>query len=98
MQIVIEVPNVTFERLAKIANDGKEPLGFWERTALNGSPLPKGHGRLIDADKCIDELAKAIPYFIDNSESLAYVEGLSRARIEIECAPTVIEADKEKQK
>ncbi len=47
----------------------------------NGTPLPKGHGRLIDADAIIDTLGC--------SDSDIYV----RACIE-EDAPTIIEADK----
>lgn len=55
--------------------------------------IPTPHGRLIDADAVIDELARAIPYFIDDSVTSAYVEGLGRAKIEIEDAKTVIEAE-----
>lgn len=45
--------------------------------------------RLIDADALIDNLAKAIPYFIDDAVTEAYVEGLDRARCEIDNSPTV---------
>ena len=55
--------------------------------------LPEKHGGLIDADSVIDELARAIPYYIDDTITEAYVEGLGRAKIAIEDALTVIEAE-----
>lgn len=57
--------------------------------------VPEPHGRLIDADRLINELAKAIPYAIVSPTDETYVEGLSRAKIETEDAPTVIEAEGE---
>lgn len=45
--------------------------------------------RLVDADNIINGLAGAIPYFIDDDITSAYVEGLNRAKIEIDDAPTV---------
>lgn len=53
------------------------------------------HGRLIDADAVIEGLAKAIPYIIDDAITNAYVEGLGRAKIEIDDSQTVIEAEDE---
>ena len=57
--------------------------------------LPEKHGRLIDADAVIKKLAKAIPYIIDDDVTNAYVEGLGRAKIEIEDSVAVIEAEGE---
>lgn len=39
MKIVIEIPEKQYENLAKIANVGKEPLGYWERVVMRGTPL-----------------------------------------------------------
>ena len=50
MKIVIDIPKKQYENLAKIANAGEEPLGYWERVVMRGTPLQK-HGRLIDAKK-----------------------------------------------
>ena len=44
MQIVIDIPKEEYERLAYI--DILKLRTYIE----NGTPLPKGHGRLIDAD------------------------------------------------
>lgn len=61
MKLVIEISNTTYEQLAKIANDGKEPLGFFERTILNGTPLPKGgcisRQAAIDGIKMLHDVA-----------------------------------------
>ena len=45
--------------------------------------------RLIDADALIDNLTKAIPHFIDDAVTIAYTEGLGRAKCEIDDAPTI---------
>jgi len=50
MQIVIDIPKEQYEYLSTIADAGQEPLGYFERVIMHGTPLPKGHGRLIDAD------------------------------------------------
>ena len=56
---------------------------------INGTPLPKGHGRLIDADELYED-------FIDGTEGY---DCNTWSRIEIgdiiEDTPTIIEADKE---
>lgn len=46
MQIVIDIPEEEYKKITQ---------GKWEGNSLadyieNGTPLPKGHGRLIDAD------------------------------------------------
>lgn len=49
MQIVIDIPDGCYEEL----NSGRFPLQDAYRLVAwikNGTPLPKGHGRLIDAD------------------------------------------------
>ena len=73
MQIVIEL---TDEQWKSVQD------GTWcgTKEIANGTPLPKGHGRLIDADALIDSL--------DVSDRDIYC----KAVIE-EDAPTIIEAD-----
>ena len=55
MQIVIDVPTSTYESIKKTINSG-DPLGYFERVIVRGTPLPKGHGRLIDADKLFTDI------------------------------------------
>ncbi len=56
---------------------------------INGTPLPKGHGRLIDADELYED-------FIDGTEGYD-CQTWNRIEISdiIEDAPTIIGADKE---
>lgn len=83
MQIVIEMSEHEYE----VALRDGWVHGFYSEKIKNGKPLPKGHGRLIDADamKTIKNIQSAnfnafelIRYWIDNQ-------------------PTIIEADKEEQ-
>ena len=94
MKLIIDIPEETYKNV-QIHGTYLNPRdkGNLEKALKNGTPLPKRHGRLIDADACIGELAKAIPYFIIDSTDNSYVEGLNRARIEIDDSPTIIEAD-----
>lgn len=85
MQIVIDIPE-------KIYNDirTKNEHGIIFNAVKNGTPLPKGHGRLIDADKlnrkkkyCFKTESGAFPkseWFIKSDDLFS--------------APTIIEADK----
>lgn len=82
MQIVIDIPEEYYEAIMKIP--------VYQSTAdmliiKNGTPLPKGHGRLIDAEVLCD-------YFWNNKSKLYTHKDL---RIVIDNAPTIIEAEKE---
>lgn len=58
MQIVIDIP----EKLKKQIDEGKAVelyIPLWLAYSIaNGTPLPKGHGRLIDADSASADLIK----------------------------------------
>lgn len=96
MQIVIDIPENKYNT---IMNYPKE----WDEWALNaikkGTPLPKGHGELIDRSK----IYKAIPAEEDNctgagmtyDEMDAYNDGIDAMYSRVQGAPTIIEADKE---
>ena len=46
MQIVIEIDEENYEK----NKYGRCPVAVMRKSIRNGTPLPKGHGRLIDAD------------------------------------------------
>lgn len=48
MQIVIDIPEEDYNFVTKQVADGI--TNPWKICIANGTPLPKGHGRLIDAD------------------------------------------------
>lgn len=81
MKIVIDIPEVEYEKIM----NGYMPLyeaANLIRDIQNGTPLPKGHGRLIDAD--------ALQKFANEQE-----EKYGISIIDIDEQPTIIEADKE---
>lgn len=93
MQIVIDIP----EDLYKATINGLNAEEIWDlRVAIkNGTPLPKGHGRIVDIGKIDkDRIEKDNPiiYLTVNGDyieavSLDYLNGLQ----------TIIEADKESE-
>lgn len=83
MQIVIDIPNSTFTDLKKKQNRTEVDVAV-----LNGTPLPKGHGRLIDADRLET-------HFIGTEQGTDLEVYLEPTIIN---APTVIEAESEGEK
>lgn len=82
MQIVIEIPSAMYNDI----KSGKDGYSNYVHTAVRiGTPLLKGHGRLIDAN----ELKTAFPC----GESVR----TECVRATIDYAPTIIEADKESE-
>lgn len=88
MQIVIDIPEDLYEGIER--RDGALETEYvcdeLMKAVDNGTPLPKGHGRLIDADAlkmdtrvCGDRYLSKTSLFVANKI--------------IEQAPTIIEAD-----
>lgn len=89
MQIVIEIPEEVKEVFDKAKEDDLKGSYYDYNSIIgkaiqNGTPLPKGHGRLIDADEIQFE----------NADFDTYGD-YSRAFDAIDQADTIIEADKE---
>lgn len=84
MKLVIDIPEIIYKRGLPSA-EVRNSVDVVSKAILNGTPLPKGHGRLIDVDK-IDwwkgEDAEGNPVFLLD-------------RTDISKEPTVLEADKE---
>ena len=51
MKLLIEIDDKDY---ADIMSDSERNLNHYERLIKKGVPLPKGHGRLIDADELIE--------------------------------------------
>lgn len=85
MELIIDIPEERFRDIQRIAEVQLESNHFKtaEQIVANGIPLPKGHGRLIDAD----DIALIDEQFYVSSDY--YV-----AESAIDDAPTIIEADK----
>ena len=82
IKVVINITKHEWEYLNKLVENGDQ-LGHYERLLVNGTPLPKGHGRIgdLDALRC------------ENTDFDTYNDYCTMFD-EIEAAETIIEADK----
>ena len=55
MQIVIDIPNSIYANLSKIVNGSIASKRILD-CVKNGTPLPKGHGALIDVDALVGKI------------------------------------------
>lgn len=83
MQIVIDIPEIKYRQIIESRKMGFL-LSVLENIIANGTPLSKGHGRLIDADNTIQTVDKEYPN-LDRQDIKQWLEN----------APTVLEADRE---
>ena len=79
MKLVIDIDKDKYDRL-----DYLDVITLKE-TIRNGKPLPKGHGRLID----VNDLEMDADWSDYYDGYTAYSDSM------INCAPTIVEADKE---
>lgn len=84
IELVIKIPEEVYES-AKNGTLNEIQSMYICGSVVNGTPLPKGHGRLIDADRLINKYA----YDLDNN----FIVDLK----DIKDAPTIIEADEESE-
>ena len=50
MKLVIDISDETYKEIIDDAEHSPRNLSHYEWVIARGTPLPKGHGRLIDAD------------------------------------------------
>jgi hypothetical protein len=83
MQIVIDMDEELYKRIKKNCDIYEEEIESVAFSIIGGTPLPKGHGRLIDADALGEELHR-------------YTEAPYLYALKVfNDAPTIIGADKE---
>lgn len=84
MHIVIEIPDKLYKSILNME------VGICRNTLIKaitlGTPLPKGHGDLIDAREYENSIRK---HYFDNSTVIRCTE------IALDNAPTIIPAEKE---
>jgi hypothetical protein len=83
MQVVIDISEKDYQTLKKKEEFDAMYLNYYEKLIVYGTPLPKGHGKLIDTS----ELLTVTDIREDGSE-VTYV-----LYNDIENANTIIEAD-----
>ena len=81
MQVVIDIPEEEYRKVL----DGRASVSIMRNTIKNGTPLPKGHGRLIDMKK--------LQKFVSDYTEHDAVQLILADREDY--LPTIIEADKE---
>lgn len=89
MQIVIDIPEEIYQHYKKVWQKRRGSIP--ETCIAFGTPLPKGHGRLIDYSWIVDNVIKQLGikdrrYLLEAEKALMSI---------VEIAPTIIEADKE---
>ena len=85
MKIVIDITEKEFERVCRttLSLDGSMQI---YRAIREGTPLPKGHGRLIDADALQKQAIRVELKYLQRELDVITM-------IQIIDAPTIIEAD-----
>lgn len=88
MQIAIEVPDNFYERVTKDGCMSYKDAEVVANAFYTGKALPRGHGRLIDADAITKDFNTFQESFVINTAALC-------EHTVVCLAPTVVEADKE---
>ena len=89
MQVVIDISDEDYKRIKDMPDAFNSLTSRVYKSIKNGTPLPKGHGRLIDADKLLKDAR------IDIWTDYGFESKISP--IDVESAPTIIEADTESE-
>lgn len=89
MKIVIKISDEDYKAIAK----GYLPFGAIADAIRNGTPLSEYHGRLIDADKVLDDIEKKYPASVSEIEKCKKYARLVYYWA-VKNAPTIIEADR----
>jgi hypothetical protein len=103
MKYIIELPEEVKEKFDNATKDDIYGSYYDYNSVIgnaikNGTPLPKGHGRLIDADELSKRLVNASMFYRGETADMfdtRFADGLREADIKLSEAPTVVEANKE---
>lgn len=95
MQIVIDIPEKAYRQLKFLNEQGFGTV--IDEAVANGTPLPKGHGRLIDADKFIENIKWTAEVTEDRAGYGCCMWSEEHIIEDVEKALTIIEADKESE-
>ena len=91
MKLIIDIHEDVYTRLF----DNGRPMDFadgivMDRAIRNGTPLPKGHGQLKDADELYSIFKKNCDAY--NIDNLSFISDMN---MHFDLAPTIIESNKE---
>ena len=86
MQIVIDISEDDFRKV----QDGRASVSMMRKAIRNGTPLPKGHGELIDKNLIVNEMEQAYKNSLSEPFAKLFVDFMAY----IDDAPTIVKADK----
>ena len=94
MELVIKIPEEDYKN-GTLINCFKCYSIELDKIIYGGTPLPRGHGRLIDGDKVLDDIEKQYPASASETDKCKKYARLVYYWA-VKNAPTIIEADKER--
>ena len=86
MKLVIEIPEKAYNALTHTEFDANLVVDEMRKAIANGTPLPKGHGRIIDYGYVVDAIDDWI-----NAGEYGYTNATDYLRNRVEAVPTIIE-------
>lgn len=90
MQVVIDIPDDEYQRIMQHYKQFPRDLSRYERRIIDGTPLPKGHGDLIDRSKLVPDCYELEIH--DGEDWRNEYCGVSLTQIEID-AEVLVKAD-----
>lgn len=91
MQIVIDIPEENYNNLKRKDKFDDMFLNYYEKLIVHSTPLPKGHGDLVDVDVLKEaEQTYSCDYEPDGFSHVVEIK-------DINDAPVIIKADKESE-
>ena len=99
MKIVIDIDENLYTRLFDNGVDDCDNAVDMAKAIRKGTPLPKGHGDLIDRGKTVKRICKVADFMNERRENLGspYIMAALFIQDNKEEFPTIIEADKEEE-
>ena len=85
MKVVIDISEKDYQT---VVLRGQVPFAVLD-VLRNGTPLPKGHGRLIDADYVINHICESKECYEENCKGKLYMRCMDI--LWVDDAPTIIE-------
>ena len=104
IELVIKIPDTAYQGILNANNAGgnwnDDLLGVLCRGVANGTPLPKGRGRLGDLDALEKEIVNGIKAgnYEEGYETFTHINDMDDCIECVKYADTIIEADKENKK
>ena len=97
MEIVIKISEDDYEKMkwTSVKNGAKEELDYMRELILDGTPLPKGHGDLVDRDDINRRFFDICEELESYSNKPSYKELLDKWSMCMDTASTIIEGSDE---